>query len=299
VSDHAVETVGLGKRFGRSWALHDCTITVPSGTVCGLVGANGAGKTTLLRLLAGLSRASAGTATVTGLAPADDTTFLERVGYLAQEIPLYRRWTAADHLAMGRHLNPVWDEGFAADRLQRLGIPLDRPVAALSGGMRAQVALALALGKRPEVLLLDEPVAALDPLARHEFLASLVGAVAEGGVTVVLSSHLLPDLERVCDHLVLISDGSPMLSTGIEELVARHKVLRSATDDAPAVPAGARVLARTRTPREQMVTVEIEGPVLDPRWDVSDLGLEEIVLTYLGHHADLLREVTDPVEVVP
>jgi len=299
VTDLAVETVGLGKRFGRTWALHDCTISVPTGSVCGLVGANGAGKTTLLRLLAGLSRATAGTATVTGLAPADDTAFLERVGYLAQETPLYRRWTASDHLSMGRHLNPVWDEAFATDRLQRLDIPLDRPVAALSGGMRAQVALALALGKRPRVLLLDEPVAALDPLARHEFLASLVAAVAETGVTVVLSSHLLPDLERVCDHLVLIADGCPVLSTGIEELLARHKVLRSAADDAPVVQAGARVLARTRTPRELMLTVEIDGPVLDPRWDVADLGLEEIVLTYLGQRADVLRGVTDPVEVLP
>ncbi len=191
----AVETEDLGKRYGSAWALQHCSIEVPVGRVSGLVGANGAGKTTLMRLLAGLSRPSAGDARVAGRQPVDDTEFLGGIGYLAQEVPLYRRWTAADHLALGAHLNPRWDETLVRDRLASLAIPMDRRIENLSGGMRAQIALALALGKRPEVLLLDEPVAALDPLARREFLSTLAGAVADGEVTVLLSSHLLPDLD--------------------------------------------------------------------------------------------------------
>ena len=193
----AIETRGLGKRYRTNWALRDCTIDVPAGRICGLVGANGAGKTTLMRLLAGLSRPNAGEALVCGRRPdPDDVEFLREVGYLAQEVPLYRRWNADDHLALGAHMNPVWDDEIARERLRLLRIPFDRPIESLSGGMRAQVALALALGKRPRVLLLDEPVAALDPLARREFLSSLAGAVADGDLTVLLSSHLLPDLER-------------------------------------------------------------------------------------------------------
>ena len=159
-------------------------------------------------MLAGLSRPTTGRALIAGHEPADNAEFLREIGYLAQEVPLYRRWNAADHLALGAHMNPSWDAELTVDRLRSLRIPLDRPMESLSGGMRAQVALALALGKRPQLLLLDEPVAALDPLARHEFLASLAVAVADGGVTVLMSSHLLPDLERVCDHLVLIADAA-------------------------------------------------------------------------------------------
>ena len=227
MTEVAVQTTDLGKRYGGQWALRECSIAVPAGRVCGLVGANGAGKTTLLRLLAGLSRPSSGTALVDGWAPADDAAFLAGVGYLAQEVPLYRRWTAADHLAFGAHMNPVWDDAVSLDRLRGLGIPLDRRLDALSGGMRAQVALALAMGKRPRVLLLDEPVAALDPLARREFLGSLAEAVAEQDLTVLLSSHLLPDLERICDHLVVLSEGRPVLCGAIDELLETHQLLRA------------------------------------------------------------------------
>ena len=189
MTDFAIQTTDLGKRYGSAWALQHCSIEVPAGHVSGLVGANGAGKTTLMRLLAGLSRPSAGRALVVGRAPADEADFLREIGYLAQEVPLYRRWTAADHLDLGAHMNAVWDGEFARERLRSLRIPLDKPIGSLSGGMRAQVALGLALGKRPSLLLLDEPVAALDPLARHDFLASLAAAVADGGLTVLLSSH--------------------------------------------------------------------------------------------------------------
>ena len=291
----AVETSDLGKRYGKVWALQNCSIEVPTGRVCGLVGANGAGKTTLLRMLAGLSRPTTGRALIAGREPADDPEFLREIGYLAQEVPLYRRWNAADHLALGAHMNPSWDAELTVDRLRSLGIPLDRPVESLSGGMRAQVALALALGKRPRLLLLDEPVAALDPLARHEFLASLAAAVADGGVTVLMSSHLLPDLERVCDHLVLIADARPVICGDIEHLLDTHKLLTAPTRDTTAIEREHHVITKTRTPREVSLTVELTGPVIDPAWRIDDLRLEEIVLAYLGQHAASARAVMEGV----
>ena len=200
----AFETAGLGKRYGSAWALQDCTLGVPEGHVTALVGPNGAGKTTLLRLLVGLAKPSAGTLEVLGRVPDGSEEFLAGIGYLAQDVPLYRRLSAADHLALGGRLNRVWDDDGARRRLSGLGVPTDRAVATLSGGQRAQVGLGLALAKRPRLLLLDEPVAALDPLARREFLAALSEAVADGEVSVMLSSHLLHDLERVCDHVILL-----------------------------------------------------------------------------------------------
>ncbi len=288
MSGPAISTTGLGKRYGRAWALEDCSIEVPEGRISGLVGANGAGKSTLLRLLAGLGRPSAGTALVAGREPADDREFLADVGFLAQEVPLYGSWNAEDHLRMGAALNPRWDGAVARERLDLLGIPLGRQIRRLSGGMRAQVALALALGKRPRVLLLDEPVAALDPLARREFLGSLVGAVADGGVTVLLSSHLLPDLERVCDHLILVSDGRPVLCDDIDVLVDSHKLLTPLVPDADlvAVARGHRVVRRTGAGAATSLVVELGGPVLDPAWRVGDLALEDIVLAHLGDRAE-------------
>jgi ABC-2 type transport system ATP-binding protein len=292
----AIATHGLGKRYRAAWALRDCTIDVPAGRICGLVGANGAGKTTLMRLLAGLSRPTTGDALVCERRPdPDDLEFLRNVGYLAQEVPLYRHWTADDHLSLGAHMNQVWDDEIARDRLRMLRIPLDRPIERLSGGMRAQVALALALGKRPQILLLDEPVAALDPLARREFLSSLAGAVAEGELTVVLSSHLLPDLERVCDRLILIADAEPIVCADIDDLLATHKLLTGPPGSAPALARTQQVVTQRRTPREVSLTVRLDGPVLDPAWRVDDLDLEEIVLAYLGQHApgamDLMENV--------
>ncbi len=285
MTDLAIDTVDLGKRYGSVWALQHCSIEVPVGRVSGLVGANGAGKTTLMRMLAGLSRPSAGTAHVAGRAPADNRDFLREIGYLAQEVPLYRRWNAEDHLALGAHMNPAWDDGLTRDRLRNLRIPLDRPMEALSGGMRAQVALALALGKRPQVLLLDEPVAALDPLARREFLSALAGAVADGGVTVLLSSHLLPDLERVCDHLILIADSQPVICAEIDDLLASHKLLTAPARDTTAIERDHQVLTCTRTPREVSLIAKLNGPVIDPAWRVDDIDLEEIVLAYLGQRS--------------
>jgi ABC-2 type transport system ATP-binding protein len=222
----AIETHGLSKRYRRASALTDCTVTVPEGRVCALIGPNGAGKTTLLRILAGLVRPSGGTASVLDGEPRQDPAFLADIGFLAQEIPLYRSFTAEDHLRIGAHLNPRWDATLARTRLADLKIPVDQRVGTLSGGQRAQVALVLTLAKRPRLLLLDEPFAALDPLARRNFVGALASAVTDeaGRLTVVLSSHLVTDLERVCDHLILLAGSRVQLAGDIDTLLAEHRV---------------------------------------------------------------------------
>jgi ABC-2 type transport system ATP-binding protein len=278
----AIAVSGVGKRFGRTWALHGCTFEIPAGSLCALVGGNGAGKTTLLRLLAGLARPTEGDAEVAGRRPADDPAYLADVGFLAQEVPLYRRWTAEDHLTFGAHLNPRWDGAGTRDRLRRVGIPLDRRIESLSGGMRAQVALALALGKRPRVLLLDEPVAALDPLARRDFLGTLTAAVAGDDLTVLLSSHLLADLERVSDHLVLLAGGRLALCADIDEILAAHKVLSAPPRDVAALARYHQIVHVDRTPRQVSVIARLGTGPIEDGWLVEDAGLEEIVLAYLG-----------------
>jgi ABC-2 type transport system ATP-binding protein len=278
----AVVTDGLGKRFGSKWALRDCSFSVPAGRVCGLVGANGAGKTTLLRMLAGLSRPTAGRAEVAGQTPRDATEFLRQVGYLAQEIPLYRRWSAADHLRMGAAMNLEWDGEWARERLDGLRIPLAQRVGTMSGGQRAQVGLVLALAKQPTVLLLDEPVTALDPLARREFLSTLAEAVADRGTTVVLSSHLVTDLERVCDHLVVLADSRTVLADDLDDVLATHRLLVGPRRDTAAIERDHVVLREERTHRQVSLWVRLRGPLIDPNWDVQELGLEEIMLAYLS-----------------
>lgn len=279
----AIEVRGLGKRFGRNWALQDSTFDVPRGKICGLVGANGAGKTTLLRLLAGLSKPTAGSAQVEGLVPGDRVEFLSRVGYLAQEVPLYQRWDAEDHLRMGAALNPSWDDATARGRLLALQIPLDQRIGTLSGGQRAQVALALALGKRPSVLLLDEPVAALDPLARRDFLSTLTGAMADEDLTIVLSTHLVSDLERVCDHLVVLNRSRMMLAEDVEQVMATHRLLSGPRRTLGPIERDHTVLRVEETARQTTAVVKLQGPLHDPHWQVDDLGLEDIVLAYLDH----------------
>src|SRR6202161_2712459 len=222
----ASEKHDLPKRYRRVSALTDCTVTVPEGRVSARVGPSGAGKTTLLRSLAGLASQTGGTASVLGGPPRQDPAFLAEVGFLAQEIPLYRRFTSEDHIRIGAHLNPSWDAALVRTRLTELRIPLDQRVGTLSGGQRAQVALVLTLAKRPRLLLLDEPFAALDPLARRNFVGALTSAVTDGAgrLTVVLSSHLVTDLERVCDHLILLAGSRVQLAGDIDTLLAEHRV---------------------------------------------------------------------------
>jgi ABC-2 type transport system ATP-binding protein len=279
-----VQTRELTKRYRRATALSDCTITVPEGRISALIGPNGAGKTTLLRILAGLARPTGGAAAVLSGAPRQDPAFLSQVGFLAQEIPLYRRLSATDHIRIGAHLNPRWDASLVRDRLAELRIPLEQRVGTLSGGQRAQVALAMTLAKRPRLLLLDEPAAALDPLARRNFLAMLTSAVAdaEGSLTVVLSSHLVTDLERVCDHIILLAASKVQLCGDIEALLAEHKVLVGPRKDTAPIERAHTVVHTVTTPRQSTLLVRLNGPVIDPAYQAEDVSLEELVLAYMG-----------------
>jgi ABC-2 type transport system ATP-binding protein len=285
-----IETVGLTKRYRRVAALSNCTIRVPEGRISALVGPNGAGKTTLLRLLAGLAAPTGGRAEVLGGPPREDPAYLAEIGFLAQEIPLYRRLTAEDHIGIGAHLNPRWDGQLVRERLAGLKIPLDRRAGTLSGGQRAQLALALTLAKRPRLLLLDEPLAALDPLARQNFLAALAEAAAGGGLTIVLSSHLIADIERTCDHLILLAESQVQLCGDIEALLAQHRILTGPRKDTTAIAATQTVVREDTTPRQTTLLVKLNGPVIDPAWAVDEPNLEEIVLGYMragqaGHDA--------------
>jgi ABC-2 type transport system ATP-binding protein len=281
----AIETHRLTKQYRRVTALSDCSITVPEGRISALVGPNGAGKTTLLRLLSGLASPTSGEAAILGGAPRQDPAFLAEIGFLAQEIPLYRRLSAEDHIGLGAHMNPRWDGASVRDRLNGLNIPLDRAVGTLSGGQRAQVALALTLAKRPRVLLLDEPVAALDPLARRHFLGTLVDAVAAGELTVVLSSHLVADIERVCDHLILLASSRVQLCGDIEGLLAEHRVLVGPRKDTSVIERDHTVVQTERTARQTTMLVRMNGPLADPEWEAEDVSLEELVLGYMGADA--------------
>jgi ABC-2 type transport system ATP-binding protein len=278
----AIETSGLAKRYRRVTALSDCTISVPEGRISALVGPNGAGKTTLLRLLAGLAAPTGGRAAVLGGTPRQDPAYLAEIGFLAQEIPLYRRLTARDHIGIGAHLNPRWAGEPVRDRLAGLKIPLDRPAGTLSGGQRAQLALALTLAKRPQLLLLDEPLAALDPLARRDFLAALAEAAAGGDLTIVLSSHLIADIERVCDHLILLAGSRVQLCGDTETLVAGHRVLTGPRKDTTAIARTHVIVREDTTARQTTLLVRLNGPVIDPAWAVDEPNLEEIVLGYMG-----------------
>jgi len=286
----AIETSGLTKQYRRVTALNNCTISVPEGRISALVGPNGAGKTTLLRLLAGLAAPTGGRAAVLVSTPRQDPVYLAEVGFLAQEVPLYRRLTAEDHIGIGAHLNPRWDGESVRARLAGLRIPLDRPAGTLSGGQRAQLALALTLAKRPRLLLLDEPLAALDPLARQSFLAALAEAAAGGDLTIVLSSHLIADTERVCDHLILLAESEVQLCDDTESLLAQHRILTGPRKDTTAIARTHSIVREDTTSRQTTLLVRLNGPVIDPAWAVDEPNLEEIVLGYMsagqaGHDA--------------
>jgi ABC-2 type transport system ATP-binding protein len=276
----ALEASSLSRRYGSTWALHDCSLSLPTARVIALVGPNGAGKTTLLHLATGLLQPTSGSIRVLGAVPGANPEILGRVGFVAQEMPLYRNFTVAEMLRFGEQLNPTWDQHLAVSRLESLSIPLAQKVGTLSGGQRGQVSLAIALAKRPELLLLDEPLASLDPLARRDFLAALMESVAEHGVSVVLSSHLISDLERVCDHLVVLRNGRVAVDGDISDLVRTHRLVSGPRNTA--LTGVGEVIDRTDTDRQTVALVRLDGPVLDPAWVVRQVDLEEIVLGYLG-----------------
>jgi len=279
--DIALETDQLGKRYGDTWALRDCSLQLPAGRIAALVGPNGAGKSTLLHLAVGLLRPDAGSVRVFGQTPYDNTTALAEIGFVAQDTPLYRDFTPAELITMGAKLNRRWDANVARTRLADLGIPPNKPVGKLSGGQRAQVALALALAKQPRLLLLDEPVASLDPLARREFLRALMGSVADSGTTVLLSSHLLADLERVCDYLIVLHASRVQLSGSVDDLVAGHRQLVGPRREDHRI-AGAEVVRASHTDRQSTLLVRTEAPIEDPEWTVHELTLEDLILAYLA-----------------
>jgi ABC-2 type transport system ATP-binding protein len=288
----AVLADGLGKRYGSRWALRDCSLEIPAGNVTALVGPNGAGKTTLLHLIVGLNRPSSGDVAVFGHSPRRDAGLvLPRVGFVAQDHPLHRGFTIGETLKLGRKLNATWDDTAAVERIELLGLSLRQKIGKLSGGQQAQIALTLALAKRPELLVLDEPIASLDPLARREFLQTVMQAVAETGMTVILSSHILADLERVCDHLVILAGSRVQLAGPIEEIVTSHRLLTGPRSDASAVARVHDVIRESHTERQTTLLVRANGHVYDSRWQLHEIDLEEIVLAYLAHRNGSTRSL--------
>ena len=282
-----IEASGLGKRYRRTWALRDCTLTVPAGCVVGLVGPNGAGKTTLLQLATGLLTPTCGTIRVLGEPPAASPAQLARVGFVAQDTPVYARMRVADHLRMGAWLNPGWDDVLAQRRIGQLGLDPKQRAGSLSGGQRAQLALTLALAKRPELLLLDEPVASLDPLARREFLRSLMEAVAEHGTSVVMSSHLVADLERVCDYLIVLVASRVRIAGEVAALLGSHRRLSGPRRDPATLPAGQDVIEESHTDKQSVLLIRTSEPVHDPAWTVTPVSLEDLVIAYMSPASDI------------
>jgi ABC-2 type transport system ATP-binding protein len=277
-----IETAGLGKRYRRTWALRNAALAIPGGYVVALVGPNGAGKTTLLHMSVGLTRPTTGRVTVLGNEPAGSPAALDQIAFVAQDAPLYRNLSAADMLHLTRNLNRRWDQQRAETRLTELHIPLDRKVGKLSSGQQAQLALTLALARRPRLLVLDEPLASLDPLARHDFMASLMAAVAEDGLSVVLSSHVIADLERVCDYLIVLCDGRVQVAGEVEGLLAEHSTLTGPASAADDVAERLAVVyaRRAGTVAHLLVRNKTAEPV-PSGWEANPVGLEELVLDYL------------------
>jgi ABC-2 type transport system ATP-binding protein len=279
---NAIETHALGKRFGRTWARRDCTVAIPEGRVVALIGPNGAGKTTLLQLAVGLIGQTCGDIAVLGGVAPGTPGALDGIAFVAQDTPLYKYLSVADTLRLVSNLANTWDGTQARARLDALGIPLRRKVGRLSGGQQAQVALAVALARHPRLLILDEPVAELDPLARHDFMSTLMEAVAADGVSVVFSSHVLSELERVCDYLILLSSGSVQLAETTDELLATHRVLTGPVDQADAVGMALPVVSDRRAGRQASLLVRTTGHHTVPAdWQSGASNLEEIVLSYL------------------
>lgn len=280
-----LQAEGLSKRYGRRPALSDCTLRIPPGHVVGLVGPNGAGKTTLLHIAVGMLRPTAGRIEVLGGQPASGAAQLAKVGFVAQDTPTYAGLSIADHLRFGAHTNPGWDQRLADGRITELGLDPSQKAGKLSGGQRAQLALTLAIAKRPDLLILDEPVASLDPLARREFLRGLMAYTAEYGAGVILSSHLVSDLERVCDYLIVLVASRVRIAGEVDDLLASHCRLTGARRDPADLPPGVEVIEGSHTDRQSTLIVRSTTPIDDPSFTVEQITLEDLVLAYMSQAA--------------
>ena len=278
---NVVEASGLGKRYGSTWALRECTLAVPAGHVTALLGPNGAGKTTLLNIAVGLTAPSAGAVTVLGGQPPGSPAALDGIAFVAQDTPLYRNLSAGDMLHLTRNLTRRFDQSYAETRLADLGIPLKRKAGRLSGGQQAQLALTLALARRPKLLVLDEPVAMLDPVARHDFMAIVLMAAADEGVSVLLSSHVLAELERVASYLILLSQGRMQVAGEVEDLLATHRLLTGPAAEADRYAQQPVVHTRRGGAQAHLLVRSSADDPVPPGWEAHPVGLEELALAYL------------------
>jgi ABC-2 type transport system ATP-binding protein len=261
----ALEAVGLGKQYRRGWALRDCTFELPAGSIAALVGPNGAGKSTLMHLTNGLLRPTTG-----------HVRAHQKLAFLAQDKPLYRRFTVAEMLRAGASMNTDWDNAYATKLVEEAEVPMQARIGTLSGGQRTRVALAVALGRRPQLIMLDEPLSDLDPLARKEVMQTLMAEATDTGMTVLLSSHVLSDLESACDHLLLLAGGRIHLSGDVEELLSQHRIMIGSSD--LAMPATS-VVDSSRTARQ--ATVLARATTAEAGWELHEPSLEELALAYL------------------
>jgi ABC-2 type transport system ATP-binding protein len=278
---NVIETSGLGKRYGGTWALRECSLAIPAGHVAALVGPNGAGKTTLLNLAVGLASPSAGGVTVLGDRAPGSPAALDGIAFVAQDAPLYKNLSAADMLHLTRNLSRRFDQAYAEARLGELGIPLKRKAGKLSGGQQAQLALTLALARRPRLLVLDEPVAMLDPVARHDFMALVLTAAVDHGVSVLLSSHVLAELERVADYLILLSRGRVQMAGEVDDLLASHRVLTGPAGEADRYTQRPVVHVRRAEAQAHLLIRATAADPVPPGWESHPVGLEELALAYL------------------
>ena len=291
----------LGRRYGKVWGLRDCTLEVPPGVIAGLVGPNGAGKTTLLEMIIGLLEPTEGQVSVFGeTSRAETARTLARVGYVAQDHPLYRDFTVADMFHLGRAMNPSWDQKLAAERMDALGIPLKRKVRKLSGGQRAQVSLTMALAKRAPLVVLDEPVSSLDPVARLEFMRDVMASAADAGLTFLISSHVVSELERFCDWLIILAGGHVQLAGPAGDLLAAHRLL-TVPRATPDTELPGTVIHRTGSdsPGVQHSTVLVRADPVQltvqgrPGWQAGPVSYEQLVMAYLQLRTPL-RTQDDP-----
>jgi ABC-2 type transport system ATP-binding protein len=282
---NVVEASGLGKRYASTWVLRECTLAIPAGHVAALLGPNGAGKTTLLNISVGLVAPSAGAVTVLGGRPPGSPAALDGIAFVAQDTPLYKNLSAADMLHLTRNLSRRFDQHYAETRLGELGIPLKRKAGRLSGGQQAQLALTLALARRPKLLVLDEPVAMLDPVARHDFMAIVLMAAADEGVSVLLSSHVLAELERVASYLILLSRGRVQVAGEVEDLLATHRVLTGPAAEADRYAQRPVVHVRRGGAQAHLLVRATADDPVPPGWEAHPVGLEELALAYLREPA--------------